>query len=123
METFNFSLEQSIEDMKVWIDMFYQIKHRSLVIDYETVDLRPHEAAWRISDYLGIGNTDQSSRAADRHSKAWVKAMSDRLTENRRDLVDLGFSQYDPSTFYHRFHVSSLESRSAYPSGESRLVG
>lgn len=113
METFSFTLDESIDHMKAWIDMFYRIKSHSLVIDYELIDRRPLYAALKIARYLGIGSPIDAYRISRRHSKASVKAFSDRLLEDRSGLIDIGFSKYDPSTFYHRCHVSTLKSRPA----------
>lgn len=113
METFGFTLERSIDDLKEWLDMFVEIRAHSLVIDYDDIDRRPFYAAWRIGRFLGYSSPFEAHRIAKRHSKSAVKALTDNLENADRSLVDIGFSQYDGNTLYHRRHVSTLKSRDA----------
>jgi hypothetical protein len=50
--------------------------------------------------------------AAD-YTKTKVKELSEEVHARKGDIHDLGFSFYDKKTFFHRGHVSSIETVAA----------
>jgi len=114
METFGFTLEQSIEYMRGWFMSFEHIRHHALVVRYELIDRHPSWAAWSIARYI-LPNPSRIEVVgiAARYSKDDVLKMSNDLQKGAPGVCDIGFSYYDTTTFIHRRHVSALVSSPA----------
>ena len=114
IETFGFSLEDSIGRMRDWIEMFGRLKDHALIVDYDEIDLRPYKAGRRIARYISPdAGYFEIRRAVKRNTKAVVKEATDRIANEGDEVTDIGFSYYHSATFLHRRHVSSLVSRGA----------
>jgi hypothetical protein len=114
METFNFSLDESIDHMRSWIEGFERILPYALVIPYEEIDRYPRHSAGRIAKHIcSDASFAEIRRIARLYSKGEVKRVTDSLAMTDQGIQDLGFSYYDDRTFFHRRHVSSLISRPA----------
>lgn len=114
IDTFQVSLDELISQMRDWITMFYQLRRHALVIPYAELDRQPWRAAWRIGKKIcpdaGMG---EIIRVAQANSKENVKAACDHLARNGEGVRDIGFSYYNTKTFYHRRHVSTINSQAA----------
>jgi hypothetical protein len=112
INTFGFTFEIALQDMKSWIDLFLKIRDHSLLLDYETIDRHRASAALTIAQYLQpTFHWSGAEAMADKHSRAEALALSANLEKSK--AVDIGFSYYDPETYLHRRHVSGLVSKSA----------
>jgi Sulfotransferase domain len=114
MDTFGFSLDESIQHMTNWIEMFQRLQDRALIIPYDQIDRHPLRAVESIAGFL-CGDVDPAEIAdlAKRYSKERVKEFSDRIETSGACVKDIGFSHYDSKTFFHRRHVSTLHSQEA----------
>jgi hypothetical protein len=118
MEAFDFSEQDSIENMKRWLALYKQVRGAALTISYTQIDRHPWLTAWRIARYLDAkARLHEAISIARRYTKAEVKRRTDNLERGDTNVRDIGFSYYDETTFFHRRHVSSLKSRPA----EARL--
>lgn len=114
METFDFGLDESINHMMAWIEMFQEIRSFALVLCYEDVDLHPFRCARRISKYICPQSSfSEAASIARKFNKAAAKAIADKIEKTSRLSTNIGFSFYDSKTFLHRRHVSSLVTRPA----------
>jgi hypothetical protein len=111
--TFGFSLDDSIAEMRSWMDWHRQQRGRTHDIDYAQIESDPLGVVLGIQSYL-LGATDDAEagrlRAAYDKQATFEKVVG--MEKNER-TVDLGFSYYDPQTFYHRRHVRSLATLTA----------
>lgn len=114
IETFGFTLDNSIAVVNGWMKYFERLRPYSLVLPYELINEAPLEAAWKITSYLtpGLSRADSDAIAAQ-YNKADLKAKFDQLSQTDQDVSDIGFSYYDQKTFFHRRHISSVQDRSA----------
>jgi hypothetical protein len=114
MQTFDCCEEDSISVIRDWLRLYIMLQPFALTIGYRTVDHRPFTAARRIMRFL-VPNVrlPEIWHSARRHAKSEVKKRTEALSRDRPDVRDIGFSWYDTHTFFHRRHVSSLQSRSA----------
>lgn len=113
IRTFGFPLELGIESVKHWLDWYCPMSKLVLSIDYGIIDLHPRLAIARIIEYIGLGGDEALAEAlAERYEKSTLKTRFDSLTNDER-TIDVGFSYYERETFFHRRHISSLNSRSA----------
>jgi hypothetical protein len=110
MRTFDFTLEQSLGVMENWLWMFNSIRAHALVLPFEEIDREPKSAAWKIARYV-CNDVDELAveRIATEFTKAKVKDISEDVEARKGHIQDLGFSFYDKRTFFHRRHVSSVE--------------
>jgi hypothetical protein len=114
METFAFNLEDCLEQMRAWLAMFERLKNYALVVRYQDIERRPLLSAYRIARHLRAGALPlEIYRVARNYSKAKVKVLSDNLDVNDTGVMNIGFSHYDKTTFFHRRHVSSLTAKQA----------
>jgi hypothetical protein len=113
IRTFGFPLELGIESVKHWFDWYHPVSNLVLSIDYGIIDLQPRLAIAKIVEYIGLGGNEALAEAlAERYEKSTLKTRFDSLTNDER-TVDVGCSYYERETFFHRRHISSLNSRSA----------
>ncbi len=120
METFGFTEEELIEAMRAWIGLYQHLRSQALTVPYEVIDRRPWRAAWLIGRHISatVGPVE-SWTIAHRFTKTRVKRLAETLDRTGQGVRDIGFSWYDETTFFHRRHVASLDSRPA----EQRLSG
>jgi len=109
MDTFGYTLDESISAFKGWLEVYQEIAPYCLTIGYDTIEKRPMEAAASIGGYLLPG--EDARALAEKYSKSAVAALADKIDKDASTTRDLGFSYYDTTTFFHRRHVSSLEER------------
>jgi hypothetical protein len=114
IETFGFSEAQTIEQLGAWLTLYAQLRDQALIVPYRELDRSPWRTAWRIGRFLAADVTAlEALKIARRHRKAAVKRRSDALDLDQQSVQDIGFSYYDHATFFHRRHVSTLQSRPA----------
>lgn len=113
METFGATFDDAASTVQAWLEWHRGLKAPALYIPYELIEKRPRRAILSIQRYLNL-KIDRSrvARLAASYSKAAVKAKCDALTEGE-ETINIGFSYYDRSTFFHRKHVSSINARLA----------
>jgi hypothetical protein len=118
MDAFGFSIEEGIESIKAWLSWYTNLRNQVLTIDYQTIDKQQRLAIERIIDYIGV-TCDQSfiNSLLEKYSKRKLKQRYDTLAKDE-ETIDVGFSYYDKRTFFHRRHISSVDSQSA----ETRLA-
>jgi len=113
IRAFGFPLEFGIESVKQWLDWYPLVSKLVLSIDYGIIDLQHRLAITKIIEYIGLGSDEALIEIlAERYDKSTLKARFDSLANDER-TVDVGFSYYERQTFFHRRHISSLNSRSA----------
>lgn len=113
MDTFGFSFDESVKAIRDWLDWHHPLQVPTLNIPYETVEDRPLRAILMIQRYLtGHINRAEARRLRRHYEKARVKQEYDALADEK-DSVNIGFSYYNPKTFFHRRHVSSVSKREA----------
>lgn len=107
MHVFGFSLDEAIEAFSKWFAMFERISTRSLVVTLDEIERFPLLAAYRIGRYIcpdyTIIEAYQTARAM---SKKRVKKIADAVERGDRQAVDIGFTRYDATTYFHRRHIS-----------------
>lgn len=112
MRAFKFSLEESVSIYRQWLIWHQKMHQHMLNIRYEEIDVYPYLTVRKISKYLlrrwGVFET----------TKIWWRNRKKRIYIETKEMksdnkVNIGFSYYDKSTFYHRRHVSSLNSKKA----------
>lgn len=111
MDTFGFGFDESIGVIGGWLAWHQRAQLPMLNIAYDTIENRPLRAVLMIQRYL-TGHVDRPV-ARDlvlKYGKARVKAQYDALADGA-DSINIGFSHYDPTTFFHRRHVSSVGKR------------
>lgn len=114
MDTFGFSLDQSIEHILEWEIMFKSLKKYALVIDFSEIDQNPILAAGKIGRHLySVHGYLQAVWAARKYTKQNVKKLSEEIERDIDRHVDIGFSQYDDKTFFHRRHITDIQTRNA----------
>lgn len=110
MTAFGFTLEQSLSVMEAWLQMFSAIRRHALIVPFDQIDRDPKSAAWKIAAYV-CDDVDQVAieRIADEFTKSKVRDHCEEVEARKGQIQDLGFSYYDMRTFFHRKHVSSIE--------------
>lgn len=114
MKVFGFSIEESIQSYREWLSWHQSMKNNMLNIRYELIERRPLFAVMKIRRYLvgGYGFLE-SFNLSRKYSKRAVFELSRKIEKNSEGVVDVGFSFYDPNTFFHRGHVSGLQPAAA----------
>ena len=114
IETFDFSVEQTIIDMRIWVAMYLKVANSCLTISYDDIENRPQITVAKIAEYLEIPlRRDQAASIASTYSKETVKQRTDALSEDDPMVRNAGFTWFDINTFFHRRHVSGLAHRPA----------
>lgn len=111
MDTFGFSFEKSVNTIRDWLSWHSSFNAPVLNIPYEIIEQRPLRAILLIQHYL-MGQIDKKKARLllQKYDKARVKQEYDSLSEGG-ETVNIGFSHYNPQTFFHRRHVSSISAR------------
>jgi len=111
MERFGFSLDKSIEDMRTWLEVYRKIRPHALTIPYDMIDRSPMATAWKISKYVDPHcGFILPLRLGWKYRKASVKRMTDSISKDDPRVVDAKFTIFNIDNFFHRSHVSSIES-------------
>ncbi len=116
MHTFGFSVSEAIAQFEEWFALYEQIAPLSLVVDMEAIENRPFRATLKIGRHLfaDYGLLEAAS-AARTFSKRRVEKIASEVASGQRRSVDIGFSKYDPETFFHRRHISDRDSMTDDP--------
>jgi hypothetical protein len=109
-----------------WLALYPQLRKNALIVPYEQIDRRPWLAVLRIAHAIFPAvHPWEVFRIARSLSKATVKSKTDKLSRDDPGVFDGGFSHWDTQTFFHRRHVSHLQSRPAeqrLPPEQLRLI-
>lgn len=112
MHVFGFSIQESVSTYRQWLIWHQSMFRHMLNLRYEEIDRFPFLAIQKISRYLVHDwGLDEAMRIWWRNRKSAIHAQTKQL--QRDGTIDIGFSHYDKRTFYHRRHISSLNSRTA----------
>lgn len=113
MTTFGFTLEQSLGHMEDWLRMFSAIRSWSLIVPFEEIERDPKSAAWKIARHL-CDDADQLAveRIAIDSPRKKSETFPKRIGQGRATSKTLA-SASNKTTFFHRGHVSSLDTLEA----------
>jgi hypothetical protein len=104
---FGFSVPDSIATIRAWLD-WHSAQHHAHDIDYDQIETDPLAAIVGIGGHLlGGVRVDEAGALLQTYKKSATFERVARMEKND-ETVDLGFSYYDPQSFYHRQHVRSL---------------
>lgn len=115
MNTFDFSLEESLLHFDTWMKWHRSISAKSLDIDFDDIEKDLVSIVKKIADFV-IGEVllDEVISLSQKYRKDEVYRRSNELAISSGDeVIDCGFSFYERDTLFHRRHVSSLVPRSA----------
>jgi len=114
INTFGFSFDDAITTYKKWFIWHHTASKYTLNIEFDEVNKYPLVAIWKISNYLlKTCNIIELVRIWWKFRKKAVYSMTKELTNDPVTTTDIGLSNYDKNTFFHRRHISSLETRPA----------
>jgi hypothetical protein len=100
----------TIEIMRSWLHVYQAFRHQALIVNYDQIDRTPWLAAWRIARAVCPSTgLMEVLRVCRKFSKEEVKKQTDNMTLSDQ-CQNIGFSFYDKQTFFHRKHVSALNS-------------
>jgi hypothetical protein len=113
MQAFGHGLADTIELMRGWLAWHARAGGHCLNVRYDDVDRRPLRVILTIQRWLlgGVRPVD-ALRLRRAYDKRRMMREYEGLARSAA-VSDIGFSYYDPTTFFHRRHVSSADSRSA----------
>lgn len=107
MHVFGFSLDEAIQAFSRWFSMFERISAHSLVVTLDEIERFPLLTAYRIGRHVCPDYTlVEAYQTARAMSKKRVKKIADAVENGDRQAIDIGFSRYDNTTFFHRRHIS-----------------
>lgn len=113
MHVFGFSLQESVATYRQWLIWHQSMFPHMLNLRYEEIDRFPFLAIRKISRYLVHDcGLDETVRIWWGNRKSTVYTQTKQI--QGEDAVDGGFTHYNKRTFYHRRHISSLISRTAW---------
>jgi hypothetical protein len=111
MDTFGFSFEEAVNTISDWLAWHHRFCYPVLNIAYPTIEDRPQRTILLIQRHLLGGiNKKRTRELYEKYDKARMKRTYDAMRDDG-DSVNIGFSYYNPVTFFHRHHVSSVEHR------------
>ena len=107
MGTFGFSLEASIETMRVWLVWYQSMQDNIKLIRFEQIESMRMEAISEIHRFL-IGREDSvlANDQNERYEKNRLRGWLDNMPPGE-NTIDIGMSYYDRETFFHRRHISA----------------
>ena len=106
MNTFGFSLDESIQSFREWINWHQQLSQLTLNINYSQIENHPLLCILRIQYFLfGRMNLFEALRLNKKYNKQAIKSKYKELPEGN-DTQNIGFSHYDKQTYFHRRHIS-----------------
>lgn len=111
MRTFGFSFEHGLSTIVTWLEWYSKVEKNVLTIPYFSVEETPRMVILDIAKYLNI-NCEASfcDDITERYDKSKIKLKYDNL-KKEDGTIDLGFSYYDPETFFHRRHISTIRNK------------
>jgi len=113
MHAFGHDLAATIELMRGWLSWHARAAAHCLNVRYDDIDRRPLRVILHIERWLLGGVRPLAAlRLRRAYDKRKLMDAYGRL-ERSAAVRDIGFSYYDPTTFFHRHHVSSAKSRRA----------
>ena len=113
IRAFGFDLENGIHAVKEWLAWYSTVFPQILTIDYAAIDQAPQSVIAKIEQFITGTQSVETSRAlAAKYDKSVLKSRLDELRDDT-NTTNIGFSYYDKETFFHRRHISSLQSISA----------
>jgi hypothetical protein len=105
--TFDFDLKTAIVWMTNWFRLYERIASKSLIIELSELESHPVHSALLIGQYVAPNYTKSEAVETARHySKRVVRRIGQSIETGELRSIDLGFSKYDPETYFHRRHVS-----------------
>ena len=111
MQVFRFSFEESVDTYRHWLAWHSSMSQHMLNLRYEELDKFPLLTIWKISRYLlTYSDFREVSRIWWKYRKRIVYEKTKHLKVDSDGTTNLGFSYYDNLTFFHRRHISSIES-------------
>lgn len=123
MDAFGFGFDESVKVIRDWLEWHHSLQYPILNIPYETIEDRPLRAILLIQRYLtGHINRTAARRLQKQYEKSRVKQEYDALTDEN-GAVNIGFSYYNPTTFFHRRHVTSIAKREISETLDPAQVG
>lgn len=122
MRTFGFGFEEALGVVQAWLLWHKKFSHLAMNIDYRDIELRPLRTILQIQRHLlGRVHYAEAVRLWRVYDRDQVAARVSDLEKNS-ETVDIGFSYYDKSTFFHRRHVSPPGQRTANDSLSSQQI-
>jgi hypothetical protein len=110
---FHSPLELMVDAMHRWLTWYVSVAPSVLTIGYTAIDTAPQMVISRIENYLtGHSSEETSSAISQKYCKASLKARLDNL-EISPATTYVDFSFYENETFFHRGHISAVESCAA----------
>lgn len=111
MKVFGFSLDESVRTIASWLEWHSLMCRNVFNLPYGDIDKWPLLAIYRIGKAL-VGGLSwlEVIRIWRRYRKKIVKIETEHLPESGASISNIGFSYYDTQTFFHRRHISSMES-------------
>jgi hypothetical protein len=110
MRAFQYGLDQAIDLVRAWIVWHQRVSGHCLNLRYADVDRRPLRCVLRLQRWLfDRVNFWEAVRIRRTYDKMGLKTKYD-LLERDATVQDIGFSYYDQTTYFHRRHISSIES-------------
>ncbi len=111
METFGFNFDESVGAIRAWLAWHKTAQLPMLNIAYEIIEDRPLRAVLMIQRYL-TGHVDRrlARELVLKYSKVHIKNQYDLFTDGA-ESINIGFSYYHPTTFFHRRHISTIGKR------------
>lgn len=106
MDVFGFDLSQAVDDFQKWLVSYDKFKSSVLVLRFEDIEKRPLVVSWAIARHLGfIAGPLELLALKKKYSKASVRKISHQLKSDDAGVLDIGFSYFDKTNFFHRRHV------------------
>jgi hypothetical protein len=114
IRAFGFSLESSISTFREWLKLYVSISNDALRVDFQEIEENPVSTIYIICNHCGLKiNIFEAWKIWWHYRKSVVFRKSTKMTKDTRGIVDVGYSYYDDTTFFHRRHVSALKKSNA----------
>lgn len=106
IKVFGRDLSESLAFFERWMQWHRLVYEDSLNVPFSTIEMHPLKAILQIQRYI-TGRVRPLAALSLRHryNKRLIFEETKKL-ERGVDTVDIGFSYYDKTTFFHRSHVS-----------------
>lgn len=109
MNTFGHDFTTALTLIEDWIKWHQVVRHVSQNVSYETIESDLGEAIETVQRSLGFASPVSVDKLSEKYSKGAVYKKYAGMEKSDK-TVDIGFSYYDPETFFHRSHVSDVAS-------------
>lgn len=113
INTFDFSLEESIQHFEHWIAWHSSIAELTLNLNFTEIETNLVDSIEKIGRYLKCNvPADEVNLILEKYRKEAIYGRYQKMAKNESEnIVDCGFSFYERDTLFHRRHVSTLISR------------